>query len=858
MKISLNQIEFYQRKYKWSGPVAPDGAEALVQKIGAQLGAVEEVIPFGKRFEGVLVVKVVYIDDHPGADRLHVCMIDDGRKAKNVERDENGHVQIICGAPNVHVGMLAAWLPPGATVPSTIGKEPFVLEARDMRGKKSYGMLASPRELTLGDSHEGILDITLEANEKIAPGTTFVDAYHLKDDIIIDIENKMFTHRPDCFGLLGVAREIAGIQGQAFESPDWWRIDAEVPAPETTTLPLEVHNEIPKLVPRFVAVALSDIQVGPSPTWLQVDLARVGLRPINNIVDLTNFYMLLTGQPIHAYDYDKVKALGNKDHAILTVRHPKKGEKITLLNGKQIEPRSEAMMVAAGDHLVCVGGAMGGADTEVSEQTKNIIIEAATWDMYNIRRTSMAHGIFTDAVTRFTKGQSPLQNVAVVAEIVDKLCRSMGAKIASPLLDDNHVSDEVIARGSLYPPVQLTRQFVCDRLGFDLSADAMKTLLTNVEFDVDASGDELTVEAPFWRTDIELPEDVVEEIGRLYGYDHLPLELPKRDITPAPKDPVLELKNQVRLRLSAAGANEVLTYNFVHGNLLQKAGQDGEQAFRLSNALSPDLQYLRVSLTPSLLDTVHSNIKAGHDQFALFEINKVHHKNHVDAQGLPEEYLRIALVFAAEDRTAQANYAGAPYYQARKYMVDLLAITGLMPDIVCVPLADASLRDHKAINQMMQPFEPSRSAAVMHGDILVGVVGEYRPAVARAFKLPAFAAGFELLASALVDGTGNPYVQLPRFPKVEQDICLKVDNKLSYHKLFDFAWHFLEDHRPDHTYQMLSPVDIYQRKEEPKHRQITLRLTIASYDRTLTDSEVNRLLEELAEAAKKTLQAERI
>ena len=863
MKISTNTLRFINEHYGSAGDPAPSGVDELVTIIGLRLAAVEEVVPFGDRFEGVLIVRVVACADHPDAERLHVCTVDDGGKASNVERDDQGYVQVVCGAPNIRAGMFAAWLPPGATVPNTYAtKDPFVLEARPLRGIVSNGMLASPKELGLGDNHDGILEITLDSDEHPAPGTAFADAYHLRGDHIIDMENKMFTHRPDCFGYLGIARELEGIQHRAYRSPEWYTLDPDFPDAEAEPLELRVTNEIPELVPRFTAVALRGVQVKPSPMWLQIDLARAGIRPINNIVDYTNFFMLETGQPIHAYDYDKVKSLSSGDGAHIVVRHPRDGEQITLLNGKTITPREQAMMVATDTQLICMGGAMGGTNTEVDEHTTNLIIEAANWDMYAMRRTAMEHGIFTDAVTRFTKGQSPLQNKAVVAKIVDEIRRFAEGAVASPLIDDNHLPHDVQERGSVHPPVVVSTRFINERLGLHIEGAEMQTLLTNVEFEVAVDNDTLTVKAPFWRTDIAIPEDVVEEVGRLYGYDRLPLALPKRGIAPAVKDPMLSLESKVRDILRRAGANEVLSYSFVHSKVLDKVGQDKAQAFQLSNALSPDLQYFRLSLTPSLLDKVYANNRAGHDEFALFEINKVHSKTELDEEGLPIEFMRIALVVALDDKAAADSYAGAPYYLARKYATDLLGHLGMMPGISWQSLADAEksgvFADHPMSIQMATVFEPARSAVILHNNTKIGIVGEYRQNVRRALKLPAMAAGFELYASALLQGKTQQYVQLPRFPKVEQDICLKVPMNVPYDELFRFVWTHLDQNRPDQTYHMLGPVDIYQRPDDTAHKQITLRLSIASYERTLTDSEVNTLLDRVADAAHEQLGAERV
>lgn len=849
MKISVNHIRYYQNMYHWAGDPAPHGVEALVERIGAQLGAIEEVLDIDAKYEGVLIVKVISCDAHPNADRLHVCKIDDGGKAQNVERDEAGYVQVVCGASNVRAGLTVAWLPPGSTVPESVDKDPFVLEARELRGVISNGMLASPRELALGDSHEGILEI----DEAVVPGTSFAEHFDIANDAVLDIENKMFTHRPDCFGMMGVAREIAGIQQQAFHSPDWYKADATAPQLEAETLPLEVRNELSELVPRFCAITMRDVEVKDSPVWLQVSLVRLGFRPINNIVDLTNYIMYLTGQPLHAYDYDKVKAQDGSNKATIVVRQPRDGEKIKLLNDKEIEPRSEAIMIATENKLIGVGGVMGGADTEVDASTRNIIIEAANFDMYSIRRTSMAHGLFTDAVTRFNKGQSPLQNRAVVAKLVEDIKKIAGGKVASELIDDIHLPDDVLQRGSVHAPVVVAAGFVNERLGLDLSADEMRTLLANVEFAVQVEGGQLTVQAPFWRTDIETPEDVVEEVGRLYGFDRLPLELPVRSMEPAARNHSFEVKQRLRGMLAQAGANEVLGYSFVHGKLLEKSGQDPAHAFRLGNALSPDLQHYRLSLTPSLLERVHANLKAGHDELALFEIGKAHSKTEVQDDGLPQEFERLALVFAADDRHA-GNYQGAAYYQAQHFLGQVLSGTAYR----FAALSSVDISAHELTRQMVQPFEPSRAAVIHVGDRVVGVVGEFRSSVRKALKLPRYIAGFEIFVSACTASMGQVYRSLSRYPKVEQDICLKVAATLPFEALHQLVGETISQHLDDSFAYQLLPIDIYQRQDDMAHKQVTFRLSIASHQKTLRDSEVAGILDAVAQAASVAVQAQRI
>lgn len=847
MKISLNTLRFYQNEYKWSGDPAPDGIDMLVQKIGAQLGAVEEVIELGEKYRGVVIVKIVRCDPHPNADRLKVCTIDDAGVTPNVARDEHGYVQVVCGAPNVREGLTVAWLPPGSIVPDTFDKEPFKLEARELRGVVSNGMLASAKELAVSDDHDGILEI----EDAIAPGTHFAIALNLENEQIIDIENKMFTHRPDCFGWMGVAREIAGIQGQKFMSPDWYKSDVKPVDATEVTLPLQLTNEVPELVQRFVLLPMRDVVVKQSPLWLQMSLTRVGLRPINNIVDLTNYYMLLTGQPLHAYDYDKVKAQSEGD-ATIVVRHPNKGEKLQLLNGKEITPRPESVVIATDKALIGLGGVMGGADTEVDANTRNIILECGNFDMYSIRRTSMTHGLFTDAVTRFNKGQSPLQNTAVIAKIAADVESLAGGKVAGLLLDNNRLEPEVLERNSLYPAVRTNAAFINERLGLNLSMENIMTLLTNVEFAVQIADTDLVITAPFWRTDIEIPEDIVEEVGRLRGYDHLPLELPKRSVSPTVKDVLLDTKARIRTTLAGAGANELLTYSFVHGDLLQKAGQKPGQAYTLSNALSPDLQYYRQSLTPSLLEKVHPNIKAGFESFALFELGKAHVLDKLDEDGLPAEFERIAFVLAADEKAAK-QFPGAAYYQARKYLMHLLSAFGLASWTSFEPI------NNEETDSATPYYALNRAATVRVGDAIIGRIGEYTPSVRKALKLPVYSAGFELGIGIFEQaGEPNKYIPLPRYPKIEQDMTLRISVEFSHHEVFDFVSKELSTIQPPHTLRRMKVIDRYQSSDSHGQVNITFRLELTSYEKTLRDHEVSKLLDDVAVLAKEKFGAERM
>lgn len=828
MKASLNWVRYLNDKYHCAAEPAPKSIDDLVEHIGLKLGAVDEVIDLGKKYQGIIIAKVKSCEKHPNADKLSVCMIDTGKGQP---------IQVVCGAPNVKAGMLAAWIPPGETVPSTYDKEPFVLEAREIRGFVSNGMLASAKELDLGDDHTGIVEV-----DSGKPGDDFAKTYRL-DDYIIDIENKMFTHRPDCFGQLGVAREIAGIQGHKFTSPNWYREKVEIEKSRARDdRQLSFKNNVPKLVPRFTLAVIKDVKIKPSPLFVAARLASIGVRPINNIVDLTNFIMLETAQPLHAYDYDKVLALqkDKKNGVKMGVRLSKKGEELKLLGSKQIKLEEEALVITADDKPIGLGGVMGGADTEVDVNTKSIILECANFDMNATRRTAMNYGLFTDAATRFTKGQNPRQNMAVLARAADDIIKAAGGRISS-IIDDKHYE-------SSGKTLNTSVKFIEDRLGEKLGPAKIKQLLENVEISVAASGERLKITPPFWRTDIEIPEDVVEEVGRLYGYEHLPQKLPIKDLSPAQSNGLLAIKVKIREILSAAGANEVLTYSFVHGSLLEKAGQDIKKAYKIVNALSPDLQYYRPGLTPSLLDKVHPNIKSGVDLFVLFELGIGHILGDFDNEKLPREIQRLSLVVAAKQ-----PLAGAPYYLAKRYaeyLLEKLGIFGITYESIVASRSD----------EPVTIFEPGRSADVYVGKQSVGCIGEFKQAVIDGFKLPSYCAGFELDTDVLLNlAAASQYKPLNKFPSLDQDITLKLPNETAYSKATDFIYDFLEAASNEHGYKgSLRPVDIYQNKSDIRHKHISWRIVLSHPERTLTTAETNKLLDELSALAGKKLNATRV
>ena len=754
MLISLNWLKKYVK--------IPVSDEELIRLIGARLVEVEGVIDESHKYDGIRVVRVETAEKIEGT-HLTLCMVNDGSAELT---------QVLCGAPNVREGMLAAWIAPGATVPASVHEDaPFVIGTRKMLGKyDSHGMLAAPDELDLGDMHDGIAEIDPEMAK---PGDSFADVFELNDKIL-EIENKSLTHRPDTFGLIGFAREVAGILGQKFEEPE---VKAEL---ETTgDIKIEVDENV---CGRYTAVVLEKHgEIKKKYLSLQdAYLAKAGMRPIDPIVDATNYLMLLTGQPLHAFDYDKFVAVGGAKEPKIIVRLAKNGEKLTLLDGKDVELNENDIVITSNNVPVALAGAMGGASTMIDENTKNIILESATFSLYNLRKTQMAHGIFSEAITRFTKGQPAYQTLAVAGECAEML--KDGFKVAA-------VSD-------CYPKPEKTPSEINNLLGTDYSNDLIKKTLTNVSFEV--SGDaNLKVTAPAWRTDIHIKEDITEEVGRLLGYDNIAPVLPKHGTATPSK--LFKLKSFSRKTLKEFGANEVLTYSFVSERLLENAGLDTKNSYKIVNSISPELQLVRQSLIPSLLDKTHMNQKIPFDKFALFEMNKIYRKDWgMDEEDVPTEKMNIALVLAERKTTGDA------YYKAKLFVEKYLAKLNI----------EATFKPLKTKTAEALPFEPKRSAEVWVGDRYLGVVGEFKTVVKRNFKLADYLAGFELDLLAILE------LESPKLVAKDFEIKDKQDLTITSTKTYAEVLAEVKEKYPEAE---ISPVGIYQ-PEGKEEKNITFHL----------------------------------
>lgn len=803
MRISLNWLKKL---------VKIDVSDAeLIRLIGARLVEVEGVIDETHKYDNIYVVKVVSAEKI-AETHLTKCLIDDGGKCESakLQRMENGLIQVMCGAPNVREGMLAVWLAPGAVVPASVHEDaPFVIGKRRMLGEyDSYGMLAGADELDFGDDHSGIVEIAgngLEycRGEVIQPGESLAELFDLKD-LILEIENKSLTHRPDCFGMIGFAREVAGILGQKFEEKQV-DIGGGLEIRNSGGVKIEVCN--PEVCERYTAVVFEKHGELTHRYLNQQDilLAKSGMRPVSPVVDATNYLLLLTGQPLHAFDYDKFVAVGGKEYADVRVRLARDGERLVLLDGKEIILNKNDIVICSGETPVALAGAMGGASTEIDAETRNILLESATFSLYNLRKTQMAHGIFSEAITRFTKGQPAYQTLKV-AEDFARMVRG-GYAVREVVDAYKKVEADIV--------VKITTFEVNRLLGTEYSDELIKRTLENVGFEVDLKDGKMAVKAPAWRTDIHIKEDIIEEVGRLLGYDNILPVLPLHGTTN--KNAMLELKERIEDKMATFGANEVLTYSFVSGRLLDRAGQKVESSYRIVNSISPELQYVRQSLIPSLLDKAHMNQKMPVDKFAIYEINKVYKKDWgVDAENVPVEKNRIALVLAERKNNDTA------FYKAKKYAAELLK--GLGVEVEFLPV--------KNDTDDMGAFEAKRTARIVLRDgELLGLVGEFKNSVRNEFKLEKFLAGFELDLDLILQNLGRSRKIFIGKKEVRD---LTVATKGDYAEVEQKIRGILDKKKVGAEIQ---PRGVYQENAD-SDKKITVRLVFETFD-----SEVMRLIE---------------
>lgn len=815
MLISLNKI----KQYVGSIPVSD---EELVKLIGSRLVEVEGVMDMAEKYRGAYLAKVVTCEDIPGT-HLHLCQIDAGPELNHkFSTLDSGLVQIVCGAPNVRAGIIAVWLTPGSIVPDTFGGENFVLGARKLRGYESFGMLAGPDELGLSSDHNYIAEIDSELGR---PGQALAEVFDLNDQIL-DIENKSLTHRPDTFGLIGFAREVSGILGQKFSEPV--SFDQVIDKASDEIL-IEIADE--KLCPRYSAclVNVSDLNLASpvSPEFSDlypmtkdsVLLAKSGMNSVNPIVDATNLTMLELGQPLHAFDYDKFVKIGGLDHAKIIVRAARAGETLTLLDGKTIALNSNDIVITSNDISVALAGAMGGESTKIDASTTRILLESATFSLYNLRKTQMAHGIFSEAITRFTKGQPAVNTIPAIKDCLVKLGVESGADLRFTDSLKKDLSEIQVA-------VKVSE--INQLLGSHYDEALMIQTLENVGFKVSSDSEKLLVTAPLWRTDIHIKEDIIEEVGRLLGFDNLPLSLPVRPFIGAEKNAMFELKTTLRNLLSLElGLHEVLTYSFISKKLLERVGENTEDAYEITNSISPELQLFRTSITPSLLEKVRENQKAGFADFSLYEMNQITRKSlGLNADQTPKMQHHLAVVSTAD------------YYYSKQILENLADKLGLNFEIQAFSDGEDS-----------GYFEPKRAAKILLSGTQIGCLGELKNSVKTALKLKEVSS-LELDLESLLGqkATDKRIKEFSRFPAVNRDLTVKISEEKPFALVENAIFEVLKI-QPSLIFH-LTATSIYQ-AEGADTKNLSFHLNFASTEKTLLSEEISAIMNSINQSLEK-------
>lgn len=823
MIISVNWLKKFV-------PNLPEIGE-LSKLIGARLVEIEGVEKLGEKYKDVIIAKVISAEKVENSDHLNLCKIDDGGVRKDIERDENGFVQVVCGAPNVRAGIFVAWLPPESIVPETFGGENFKLGARKLMGNMSNGMIASIRELGLGDEHDGILEVSPEVFENgIQAGDSFAEKFEL-NDFLLEVENKSLTHRPDCFGIVGFAREVAGILGEEFIEPEFIK-GLNFEGVEDREIDIEIQN--PKICERYTAAIfdVSNILKNPNLTIEKTYILRSGMRPIDEITDLANKIMFETAQPLHTFDLEKLEKLNGSSDIKIIVRNAFEGEELELLDGKKIKMNEKDIVIATGESgkiAIALAGAMGGISTAIDENTSNILVESATFNLYNLRNTQMRHGIFSEAITRFTKGIPQMLSRKVLDLFAEDIL-AMGGKSLSLIADskDNNYQEQL--------KISVSNDEINQVLGTDFSNDQIHQTLENVGILTENKNSE-TFLVPFWRNDLHIKEDLIEEVGRLNGYDNIALQLPARTFKAVKKAKIDLLQSEIREILTAGGANEILTYSFIHGDLLEKVNQDSQNSYKIVNSISPDLQYYRQTLTPSLLSKVSQNIRAGFGEFAIFEMNKITEKSlGLNEENVPIEQKKLAFVYVN-------NKGENAFYQAKNYVDFLCKKLGVEVEFSKFNLEKSPLSTE---------FESKRSAVIEIQNngkkITLGVIGEFKKSVQKSLKLPEATAGFELDLNILLENFAGSNVKIKNFSKfqsVERDISINVDEKREFSEIFNI-FENISDKFENVEIEVL-PIDIFKNSDRTKN--ISIRFKITPFEKTLTGEEIHEIVQKIEELA---------
>lgn len=804
MNVTLNWLKAYI-DFEFS----PSELADRLTMLGVE---VESVKQLGTDLEGVIVGSVTSIRPHPNADKLVLCQVDTGGTEE---------LQIVCGAPNVREGMLAPVATIGATLP--VG---LTIKRAKLRGETSEGMLCSEKELGLSDDAAGLMELPTDTHL----GIPLSEALRL-DDVVFELE--ITPNRPDCLSLIGIAREIRAETGNLLKLPTVDLKESSTNAGDLTSVTIDA----PDLCPRYAARVIQGVKVTESPAWLQQRLESVGIGVINNIVDITNFVLMEYGQPLHAFDYDKLTE--NR----IVVRRATESEHITTLDEVERELTPDMLVIADAEKPVALAGIMGGYDSEITETTCDVLLESAYFNPSSVRATAKALGISTEASYRFERGADP----GVVLAALDR-----AAQLIAELADGTVCEGTVDVYPGQQPltQIQLRPERVNFVLGTTLEAAEMAQILNRLGFDMDMTEKAYQVTVPTFRSDITREIDLIEEIARVHGYDNIPTTLPKGDIpVPAP-DPKTEVRTRIKHFLLAAGMMEAVNYSFCDPNCFDKIRLNANDPLRntlqLRNPLSPEMSVLRTTLTPSLLENAQHNRNHQIDTIALFEIGSVF--LHDGKNGRSD--LRIATLEPERVAGVLAGQIGEGVYSDPYRPPDFFDIKGLVEGM----LEASNVVDWTLQKTDVPTFHPGRNAEVLLGDKRIGVFGEAHPEVLENYDLPYKAYLFEFDLEGLTDAATftKRFEPISIYPKVARDLAIVVDKDI----LSDMPTELIYTTGGD-SVDSVRLFDVYEGEQVPEGKKsLAYTITYHSATETLTDKAVNALHEKVVKRLNREIGAE--
>ena len=793
MKVPMQWIKEYA-----DIPMSAADYQNKMIMIGDGVEGYEET---GAEVDHVVVGRVLTCEAHPDSDHLHVTTVDVGGDAP---------LQIVCGAPNCRAGILTPVALVGAHLPGGVK-----IKKGKLRGVMSEGMLCSseelgvPVELYPSIGAAGIL----EFQEEYPVGSDVKPILGI-DDTVMDFE--VLANRPDCLSVWGIARETAVACGTTFHKPEITVTEAGGDVHDY----VQVDVEATDLCPRYIARVIKDVRVGPSPMWLRKYLYGAGMRSINNVVDITNFIMLETGHPMHAFDLDMVEG-----HHII-VRKAVEGEHITTLDGKAHPLTAGQLVICDASKPSCVAGVMGGEESEITEKTHTMMFECAVFDRASTRVTSRALGIRTESSGRFEKGVS----VKTAMEAMQRACQMINQ------LDAGDVVSGVI---DIYPDpakkqvITASCEKIARRAGVDIPADDTERILKELFFDVERDGDKLTVTVPDFRQDVEGEADLCEEALRVYGYDKIPSTLLRGETTPGGRSDRMRLKDEVSHVLTAMGFYEIMNYSFVSPKSVDKLMLDEKDARRnmlpIRNPLGEDTSVMRTTLVPDMLSTLALNMNHGNDSARLFEVAAVFDPEHRTAEGLPTETRKLCLGLYGKD---------ADFFTMRGVVERLLKQLGIAFDV--------SRSDEVYLH-------PGRQAKLTQGEQVVCVLGEVHPTVRENFDMPsrALIAEMDMEVIAQLQTPMGAVKPMPRYPAVSRDLSLVMAESTEVGPLLaDMA------HAAGSILEDAKMFDVYRSVAVGKDmKSVAFSFVFRAADHTLTEAEITKAMEKLQKVAADKYQA---